>query len=83
AGTIYWGVHAFPATDAKGQTRHIKFKVVPHIAEVTLSEDEAKARPADFLRGDLEQRLARGPVRFDVLAILGQPDDQVLDTTQR
>ncbi|MFX9699959.1 hypothetical protein ABTP10_19735, partial [Acinetobacter baumannii] len=50
AGTIYWGVHAFPATDAKGQTRHIKFKVVPHIAEVTLSEDEAKARPADFLR---------------------------------
>ncbi|RTL21906.1 MAG: catalase [Burkholderiales bacterium] len=83
AGTIYWGVHAFPATDAKGQTRHIKFKVVPHIAEVTLSEDEAKARPADFLKGDLEQRLAGGPVRFDVLAILGQPDDQVLDTTQR
>ena len=29
AGTTYWGVHAFPATNSKGETRFIKFKVVP------------------------------------------------------
>ena len=36
AGTTYWGVHAFPATNAKGETRFIKFKVVPAGGEVTL-----------------------------------------------
>src|SRR5262249_49943117 len=29
AGTVYWGVHAFPATNADGHARYIKFKVVP------------------------------------------------------
>ena len=29
AGTTYWGVHAFPATNSKGETRFIKFKVMP------------------------------------------------------
>ena len=29
AGTTYWGVHAFPATNSKGETRFIKFKVTP------------------------------------------------------
>jgi len=83
AGTFYWGVHAFPATNAKGQTRYIKFKVVPAAGEITLNEEEAKTRPTDFLRAELEQRLSAAPVRFDILAILGKPGDQVVDTTQR
>ena len=29
ASTIYWGVHAFPATNSKGETRFIKFKITP------------------------------------------------------
>ena len=29
AGTTYWGAHAFPATNSKGETRFIKFKVIP------------------------------------------------------
>ncbi len=29
AGTTCWGVHAFPATNSKGETRFIKFKVIP------------------------------------------------------
>ena len=29
ACTTYWGVHAFPATNSKGETRFIKFKITP------------------------------------------------------
>lgn len=83
AGTFYWGVHAFPATNNKGEIRFIKFKVVPLAGEITLNEEEAKTHPNDFLRADLAQRLSSGSVRFDVLAILDQPGDQVMDTTQR
>ena len=67
AGTTYWGVHAFPATNSKGETRFIKFKVVPVGGEVTLTEDEAKAKSADFLHDDLDSpdRSTRYPLQRD------------------
>jgi catalase len=83
AGIIYWGVHSFPATNAKGETRFIKFKVVPVGGEITLSDDEAKAKPADFLVQDLEKRISEGGVRFDVLALLDRPGDPTKDVTIR
>lgn len=83
AGTIYWGVHAFPATNEQGETRFIKFKIVPAGGEITLSEDEAKARPADFLHDDLGKRIATGHVRFNVMVLLDRPGDPTMDVTQR
>jgi catalase len=83
AGTTYWGVHAFPATNVKGETRFIKFKLVPVGGDVTLSEDEAKAKSADFLHADLENRIAAGDVRFSVMALLDRPGDPTMDVTIR
>ena len=83
AGTMYWGVHAFPATNEQGETRFIKFKVVPAGGEITLSEDEAKAKPADFLHDDLGKRIAAGSVRFNVMALLDRPGDPTMDVTMR
>ena len=83
AGTTYWGVHAFPATNSKGETRFIKFKVAPVGGDVTLTEDEAKAKSADFLHDDLENRIAAGDVRFNVMALLDRPGDPVMDVTIR
>jgi catalase len=85
AGTTYWGVHAFPAINSKGETRFIKFKVVPVGGDVTLTEDEAKAKAksADFMHDDLESRIAAGDIRFSVMALLGRPGDPTLDVTMR
>ncbi|HXO72931.1 MAG TPA: catalase, partial [Bradyrhizobium sp.] len=83
AGTTYWGVHAFPATNAKGETRFIKFKLVPVGGEVTLSEGEARAKTAGFLHDDLERRIAAGDVRFSAMALLGRPGDPTMDVTVR
>jgi catalase len=83
ADTTYWGVHAFPATNSKGETRFIKFKVVPPGGEVTLAGDKAKASSADFLHEDLESRIASGDVRFNVMALLDRPGDPVMDVTIR
>ena len=67
ADTTYWGVHAFPATTATGETRLIKFKVVPAGGEVTLAEDEARAKSAGFVHDDLQtpDRGRRRPVQRD------------------
>jgi len=80
AATTYWGVHAFPATNSKGETRFIKFKVVP------VGTDDAsaagRAGSADLHR-NLEKRIASGDVRFSVVALLGRPGDPVMDVTVR
>jgi catalase len=83
AGTTYWGVHAFPATNSEGETRFIKFKVVPVRGDITLTEDELKAKSADFLHRDLKRRISAGKVRFSVTALLDRPDDPTMDVTIR
>jgi catalase len=83
ADTTYWGVHAFSATTAKGETRFIKFKVVPAGGEVTPSRGEPRAKSADFLQEDLEARIAAGDVRFNLMALLDRPGDPTMDVTIR
>ncbi|WP_065751136.1 catalase family peroxidase [Bradyrhizobium paxllaeri] len=83
AATTYWGVHSFPATNAKGETRFIKFKAVPVGEGVTLTDEEARAKPVDFLHDDLESRIAAGDARFNVMALLDRPGDPTMDVTAR
>ena len=83
AGTTYWGVHSFPATNSSGETRFIKFKVVPAGERLTLTRHEAKAKSAEFLHDDLNSRIAAGDVRFNVMALLDRPGDPTMDVTIR
>ena len=83
AGTTYWGVHAFPATNSKGETRYIKFKVMPVGEEGRQAANEVTAKPPDLLHGDLDSRIAARDVRFSVMALLDRPRDPVMDVTIR
>jgi catalase len=82
AGTTYWGVHAFPATNSKGETRFIKFKVMPVGEEGRQAANEATAKPHDLLH-DLDSRIAARDIRFSVMALLDRPGDPVMDVTIR
>ncbi len=77
----YWGVHTFTLTNAKGESQIIKWKAVPTGGEVGLSDDEAKAKGPDFYAAEFKERLAKGPVTFDLTAILGQDGDALDDPT--
>ena len=83
AGTTYWGVHAFPATNSIGETRFIKFKIAPVGGDVTLTEDDATTKSPDFLHDQLERRVATGDIRFSVLSVLDRPGDPTMDVTIR
>jgi catalase len=78
-GVSYHGVHAYTAANAAGAKQVIKFKLVPSAGEVGFTDDEAKAKPADFLVGELTERLAKGPVAFNLLAVLGEAGDATND----
>jgi catalase len=83
-GVNYWGIHAYTMTNASGKAQLIKFKLVPTGGEAGLSDDEAKAKPADFLVAELTDRIARkAPAGFDVMAILGEAGDPTNDPTMQ
>ncbi|MDZ4843673.1 MAG: catalase [Hyphomicrobium aestuarii] len=82
AGVNYWGIHGYQATGKAGEKSLIKFKLVP-AAEAGLTDDEAKAKPADFLVAELTERLAKGPATFTLVAIPGQPGDKTDDLTKQ
>jgi catalase len=81
ASADYYGVHAFTLTNDKGEKHLVKWKVVPVKGEPGLSEEDAKAKGADFYASALKDRLAKGPVDFDLLAILGEAGDPEDDPT--
>lgn len=49
----------------------------PAAGQLNLSDDEAKAKPADFLIDELRQRVAAAPVVFDFNLQLAQSGDKI------
>ena len=83
AGVGYWGVHAFTLTNAASEQMLVKYKLIPEAGELGLTPDEAKAKGPDFYADELKERLAKGPVVFDYVAIMGKKGDQTSDPTLR
>jgi catalase len=81
ASVTYYGVHTFTLTNAKGEQQIIKWKVVPSGGEVGLSDDEAKAKGADFYKTEMSGRLGKGPATFELIAVLGVDGDELDDPT--
>jgi catalase len=83
AGVSYWAVHLYTFTNAAGAKQVIKFQMVPTGGQIGLTDDEAKAKPADFLVDELTQRIAAKTANFDMVAILGKPEDMKTVATEQ
>lgn len=82
-GTNYYGVHAYTLTNAAGKATVVKIRMVPTGGPAPLTEDEAKAKPADFLVQDIKDRMASGrPTGFEMVATLSRPGDHMNDVTR-
>lgn len=81
ASVNYWGVHGFGFVNAQGQTQYGKWIFEPVGGVQGLSDDEAKARGAQFLFEDLRQRVKAGGVAFNFNLELAQPGDTINKAT--
>ncbi len=82
-GTVFHGIHAYTLVNAAGASQMIKFRMAPLGGVVGLTDDEAKAKPADYLVDDIKDRLASGkPAGFDMLAVMGRAGDHSNDVTK-
>ena len=74
----YFAIHAFRFVSAEGDERLVRYRLEPEAGVAELEAEEAKARPADYLRrGILEQV----PVVFTLHAQLGEEGDPADDPT--
>ena len=71
-------LHAY---NAKGDRQPIKWKAEPVGGFVGLSDAEAEGKGKDFYAGELNDRFAKGPVDYNLFAVIGQPGDQDDDPT--
>ena len=81
-GTLaFYGVNAFKFTNAKGVSHYARYQILPLAGEHALSAaDAAKAAP-NYLMDELPQRIAKGPVKFRLLAQVANEGDNVNDAS--
>ena len=77
----YWGVHAFAFINAKGEKQFGKWVFEPVAGVQGLSDDEAKAKGANFLFDDLRERVKAGQVAFNFNLELAQAGDKLDSAT--
>ena len=80
-GVDYWGVHAYTLTSAKGDATIVKLKAVAGAGQLVLSDEDLRAKPDNFYADELKERLGKGSVTFDFIAIVGEPGDPTNDAT--
>jgi len=77
----YNGLNAFILTNAAGARQAVRYQLVPPQV-VHLAPEEAAKREPNFLFDDIRERIAKGPVTFQLRAQLAEPGDPITDATQ-
>ena len=79
----FYGVHAFRWLDADGGDRHVRSDWRPEAGEARIANPlEARKRSRDYLREELQERLAREPVRYVLDAQIANTGDRVDDPSE-
>jgi catalase len=81
-GTLaFYGVNAFKFTNAKGVSRFARYQILPVAGEHPLSAEAQAKMPENYLMDELPQRIAKGPVKFRLVAQVAADGDVINDAT--
>ena len=79
ATQAYFGNNAFLFVDSAGVKRAGRYQILPAAGIATLGPRAAAKAGSEYLFDDLKRRLARGPVRFRLVAQMAGPGDPTSD----
>jgi catalase len=81
AKEAYFGVTALRFINRDGVTHYGRFRITPSAGIEHLDAAAAKTRDANYLFDELTERLARGPIRFEIQVQVAEEGDVVDDAT--
>ena len=81
ARQAYFAITAFKFTNADGQSRFGRFRLLPDAGTEFLTPEQAATKTSDFLAAEMSERLASGPARFRIMVQLAEAGDVVTDAT--
>ncbi|MBQ4853932.1 catalase family peroxidase [Rhodanobacter sp. B2A1Ga4] len=76
----YWSLNAFVFVDANGKRQPVRWRLAPEAAAA--GSEANKAGNANYLATDLAERLAHGPLRWQLQVTLANPGDPTNDATK-
>jgi catalase len=79
----FFAVSAFKFTNAKGVSRHGRYRILPVAGNEYLDDASAAAKTPNFLFDELKDRIAKDPVKFRIVIQLANDGDTVDDATVR
>lgn len=77
----FFAVSAFKFTNAKGVSRYGRYRVLPVAGNQYLDQAGAAAQTPNFLFDEINERVAKGPVKFRTVVQLAEQEDTVDDAT--
>jgi catalase len=81
ARETYFGLTAVRFISQDGVSRHGRYRILPEAGNEHLDAAAVAARGPNYLFDELEQRVAKEPVKFRVVAQLAEDGDTVNDVT--
>jgi catalase len=81
AQEAYFGVTAFRFTNWEGASRFGRYRILPEAGIARLEEAAAAAKDPDFLMDEIKERIAAGPVGYQVQVQVAADGDVVNDAT--
>ncbi|HEY1893662.1 MAG TPA: catalase family peroxidase [Chthoniobacterales bacterium] len=77
----YFGLTAMKFTNNDGVSRYGRYTIVPEAGEEYLDPPTAAAKGPDYLFNELNERLAKGPIKFKITVQVAEGGDVVNDAT--
>ncbi|HEX4067315.1 MAG TPA: catalase family peroxidase [Acidobacteriaceae bacterium] len=81
ARETYFAVTAFAFTNAAGQKRFGRYRILPELGNDFLSEEQAAGISANYHYDEIAARVAREPVRFRIVVQVADATDTVDNAT--
>jgi catalase len=77
----YYGVTAMRFINQQGNSRYGRYRILPAAGNEFLDDATAKTKSPNYLFDELQQRLGKGPITFQIVVQLAEEGDTVDDAT--
>jgi catalase len=82
AQDTYYGVTAFAFSNAAGQTRFGRYRIIPELGNDYLTDEQVSKLTPNYHFDEIADRVGKGPVRFRVVVQVAADGDTTDDATE-